>query len=118
MTNRQGLPLSTDRQKMAPAKRQAGGAAMKTIDAGEDFRMGRVVGRLFEALFANAATFLALAALLSLPTLLLSLYLTADLTRSMGLTPAGTFVPGQMGHFFVVTGTSMLVYVVFGFLLQ
>src|SRR5215469_10833103 len=102
MTNRQGLPLFPDRQKIAPAKRQAGG----------------VVGRLFEALFANAATFLALAALLSLPTLLLNLYATADFTRSMGLTPAGTFVPGQMGHFFLITGTSMLVYVVFGFLLQ
>ena len=91
---------------------------MTTIDSSEDFRMGRVVSRLFDALFANAITFLALAALLSLPSLLLSLYATADLTNSMGVTPAGRFVPGRMGHFFLTTGLSTLVYVVFGFLLQ
>src|SRR5215469_13711208 len=120
MTIRQTRGLASFQR---PAKdgaweKPSGGAAMTTIDTGDDFRIGRVVGRLFEALFANAATFLALAALLSLPSLLLSLYATADLTRSMGLTPAGTFVPGQMGHFFLITGTSLLVYVVFGFLLQ
>jgi hypothetical protein len=91
---------------------------MAVIDSAEDFRMGRVVSRLFEALFANAATFLALAALLSIPSLVLSLYLTSDITQSMGLTPAGTLVPGRMGHFFLITASSTLVYVVFGFLLQ
>lgn len=102
---------------MAPGQRQSGGAVMAIIDSAEDFRMGRVVTRLFEALRANAVTFLVLAAILSIPSLLLSLYVTSDFTR-MGVTQAGGFLPGHMGHFFLMTAASTLLYVAFGFLLQ
>src|SRR5689334_11218700 len=42
--------------------------------ASEDFRIGRVTSRTFEALFSNPATFLGLAGIFAVPPLLLSLY--------------------------------------------
>ena len=91
---------------------------MAIIDSAEDFRMGRVVSRLFEALLANAVPFLALTALLTIPSLLLSLYTVANVTQTMGLSAAGAIAPGGMGRFFQMTALSVLVYLVFTFLLQ
>jgi len=89
---------------------------MAIIDSAEDFRMGRVVSRLFAALRANAVTFLALAALFSIPYLIFNLYITSDITR-MGMTPAGTFVPGRIGHFILISESAMVIYMVFDFLM-
>jgi len=103
---------------MKPEQKRAGGAAMAIIDSPEDFRMGRVVSRLFEALLANWVLFLALAALSTIPTMLLSIYTVSDLTQNMGMTPAGAIVPGRMGRFFEITALSSLLYLIFTFLLQ
>jgi len=46
----------------------------RVIEPAEDFRIGRVVSRLFDTLFANPLTVLALAGLLLLPALLIPLY--------------------------------------------
>jgi hypothetical protein len=91
---------------------------MAVVDSAEDFRMGRVVSRLFEALLANPVPFLALTALLTIPSLLLSLYTITNVTQTMGVTPAGGIAPGGMGRFIEVTGSAALVYLVFTFLLQ
>ena len=56
--------------------------------------MGRVVSRLFEALLANAVPFLALTALLTIPSLLLNLYTVTNVTQTMGVNPAGGIVSG------------------------
>ncbi|HEY1877298.1 MAG TPA: hypothetical protein VGG66_07490 [Rhizomicrobium sp.] len=89
---------------------------MAVIESAEDFRIGRVVSRLFEVLRANAVLFLALAALSTIPTMLLSIYTLSDLTQ--GMTPAGAMVPGRMGRFFEITTLSSLLYLIFTFLLQ
>lgn len=91
---------------------------MAIIDSAEDFRMGRVVSRLFEALLANAVPFLALTALLTIPSLLFSLYTTADVAQTMGVNAAGGIVPGRTGRFVETSLLAMLVYLVFTFLLQ
>lgn len=90
---------------------------MTTIDTAEDFRIGRVVSRLFNALFANLATFLALAALLMIPMLLLTLYMTANLAR-VGMTAAGGIAPGGGWNFFWLIVIQFLVYLIAGYLLQ
>lgn len=91
---------------------------MATVDSAEDFRIGRVVSRLFEALLANPVPFLALTALLTLPSLLLSLYTVTNITQTMGVTAAGGIAPGGMGRFVEMSALSGLVYLVFTFLLQ
>lgn len=91
---------------------------MAIVDSAEDFRMGRVVSRLFGALTANAVPFLALTALLTLPQLLLSLYISTNVTQTMGMTPAGGIAAGGMARFFEMSALSGLVYLVFTFLLQ
>ena len=91
---------------------------MAIIDSAEDFRMGRVVSRLFDALIANAVPFLALTALLTIPSLLFSLYTIANVTQTMGVSGAGTLAPGGTGRFFAVSGLAGLIYLVFTFLLQ
>jgi len=91
---------------------------MAIIDSAEEFRMGRVVSRLFDALLANPVPFLALTALLTIPSLLLSLYVTSNVTQAMGMNPAGGIAPGGTGRFFEMSALSGLVYLVFTFLLQ
>jgi hypothetical protein len=103
---------------MPPGKRQEDGAVMAVIDSAEYFRIGRVVSRLFEVLRANAVLFLALAALSTIPSMLLSIYTLSDVTQTMGITPGGAMVPGRMGRFFEFTTLSALIYLVFAFLLQ
>src|SRR5579872_6338346 len=112
------LPPRAGRRNMAPGKQQAGGADMAVIDSAEDFRMGRVVSRLVEALLANAVPFLALTALLTIPSLLLSLYTVTNITQTMGVSATGAIAPGRVGRFFEMTSLSVLVYLVFTFLLQ
>jgi len=91
---------------------------MAVLDsAAEDFRMGRVVSRLFNALFSNAITFLALAALLSIPMLLLSLYTITNLA-GLGINPAGGVAPGRGVNFFWLIALQTTVYLVFSYLLQ
>jgi hypothetical protein len=91
---------------------------MAIIGSAEDFRLGRVVSRLFEALLANAVPFLALTALLTIPSLLLSLYTITNITQTMGVSATGAIAPGRIGRFFEMTSLSVLVYLVFTFLLQ
>jgi hypothetical protein len=91
---------------------------MAIVDSAEDFRIGRVVSRLFEALLANAVPFLALTALLTIPSLLLSLYTITNVTQTMGITAAGAIAPGAVGRFVEMSGLAGLVYLVFTFLLQ
>jgi len=93
------------------------GWVMTTIDTAEDFRIGRVVSRLFNALFANWVIFLTLATLLMAPLLLLSLYTTANFA-SMGITPAGGIAPGGLGSFFRLFALQMVIYTIFYYLLQ
>jgi hypothetical protein len=90
---------------------------MAVLDSAEDFRIGRVVSRMFNALFANLAVFLPLAALLAIPTLLLTLYTTANLAN-MGMTPAGGIAPGGGLAFFRIAALQGAIYLVFGFILQ
>lgn len=90
---------------------------MAILDSAEDFRIGRVVSRMFNALFANLATFLALAALLMIPMLLLTLYTTTNLAH-MGMTPAGGIIPGAGLTFFSMIAIQSLVYLIVGYLLQ
>lgn len=90
---------------------------MTTIDTAEDFRIGRVVSRLFNALFANLATFLALAALLMIPMLLLTLYTSTNLAR-MGMTPAGGILPGGGWNFISMMVIQTVVYLIVAYLLQ
>lgn len=90
---------------------------MAAIDTAEDFRIGRVVSRLFNALFTNLATFLALAALLTVPMLLLTLYTTTHLA-GVGINPAGGIVAGKGMSFFGLMMVQLIVYLVFSFLLQ
>jgi len=90
---------------------------MAVIDTAEDFRIGRVVSRLFNALFANLGVFLPLTALLTIPSLLLTLYGTTNLAN-MGVTAAGAIAPGGGMAFFRQIMLQTAVYVVFGFILQ
>jgi uncharacterized membrane protein len=90
---------------------------MAVLDTAEDFRIGRVVSRLFNALFANSATFLTLAALLMIPVLLLTFYTSANYA-SMGITAAGGLAPGAGWSFFRLLLLQMTIYIVFSYLLQ
>ena len=90
---------------------------MAVLDSAEDFRVGRVFSRLFDALFANLAVFLPLAALLTIPTLLLTLYTSTNLAN-MGITPAGEIAPGGGMTLFRMAMLRMALYVIFGFILQ
>jgi len=90
---------------------------MTTLDSAEDFRIGRVVSRLFNALFANLPIFLPLAALLTIPNLLLNLYTTSH-PGSTGLNPAGGFAPGGGLAFFRLVVLQSLIYIVFSYILQ
>jgi len=90
---------------------------MAVLDTAEDFRIGRVVSRLFNALFANLGVFLPLAALLTIPNLLLTLYTTSHLTSS-GLTPAGALAAGGASAFFRLIALQSLVYIILSFILQ
>jgi hypothetical protein len=94
------------------------GRGMTIADTTEEFRIGRVVSRLFNALFANAVSFLTLTALLTIPSLLLSLYTVSNISHAMGLAPVGGLMPGGMGRLFETSALSVLVYLVFSFLLQ
>jgi hypothetical protein len=91
---------------------------MAIIDSAEEFRIGRVVSRLFDALLANAVPFMALAALLSIPALLLGLYNIQNISQTMGMNPAGGFIAGGIGRFFETSVLTTLVNLVFTFLLQ
>lgn len=91
---------------------------MAIVNSADDFRMGRVVSRLFEALLANPVPFLALTALFTVPSLLLSLYTVTNITQTMGVTAAGGIAPGGMGRFIEMSSLSGLVYLIFTFLLQ
>jgi hypothetical protein len=89
---------------------------MATLDSAEDFRIGRVVSRMFNALFANAASFLALAALLSIPSLLSVVYTTLN-PQSMGMNGVG-FQPGGGWLFLRYMAVNLLIYFIFGYMLQ
>ena len=91
---------------------------MAIINSAQEFRIGRVVSRLFDALLANAVPFLALTALLTIPSLLLSLYTTTNVTQTMGVNAAGAIAPGGGVRFAEMGLAGMLVYLVFTFLLQ
>jgi hypothetical protein len=56
----------------------------------EEFRIGRVVSRTFNAVFAHPVTFLALAALIAIPSLLLDYYLVAFQPTDASLASGGT----------------------------
>ncbi len=103
---------------MEPAKEQTGGAVMVVVDSAEDFYMGRVVNRLFEVLLANAVPFLALTALLTIPSLLIGLYTAGNITQFASATPAGGIAPSAIGQFFQTVVLGAFVNLVFAFLLQ
>src|ERR1700749_4741953 len=90
---------------------------MAIVDTAEEFRIGRVVSRLFDALFANLVTFLALAALLMIPVLLLTIYTTTNLA-SVGVNPTGGIAVGGGMHFFGLIMAQTVIYLVFGYILQ
>jgi len=90
---------------------------MTTLDSAEDFRIGRVVSRLFNVLSANFGTFLALTALLTIPTLLHSVY-TALNPASTGMAGTGGFQPGGGLIFLRYMTIGLLIYFIFGYTLQ
>jgi len=92
------------------------GWAVTTIDTAEDFRIGRVVSRLFNVLFANWTIFLSLTAFLTIPTLLFTAY-TALNPASTGMGANG-FLPGGVLRFFEHSALALLIYFVFGYTLQ
>jgi hypothetical protein len=91
--------------------------AMAVLDTADDFHIGRVVSRMFNALFANLGVFLPLAALLTIPTLLWTLYTSISPTN-MGMTTAGDITAGGGFTFFRMAMFQFAIYLVFGFILQ
>jgi hypothetical protein len=89
---------------------------MAVADTAEDFRIGRVVSRLFNALFANLAVFLPLTALLSIPSLLLTIYTTLHpaITGIQG----AQFAPGGALAFLRYQAVVLMIYFIFGYTLQ
>lgn len=82
----------------------------------EEFRIGRVVSRLFSALLANPLTFLALATLLTIPSTMLRVYISINPT-SAGM--SGVLLrPGGLSYFLRYEALALGIYFLFGYTLQ
>lgn len=88
----------------------------RVFQPAEEFRVGRVVSRMFQVLFANWVIFLALGALLSIPSTLLRVYASMNPTLS-GLNGA-LLRPGGLFLFWRYESVGLLVYFLFGYMLQ
>ena len=88
----------------------------RVFQPAEQFRIGRVVSRMFHVLFANWPAFLPLAALLSIPSTLLRVYASMN----PALSGLGTAVlrPGGLFLFWRYETVALAVYFLFGYTLQ
>lgn len=95
-----------------------------TIDKVEEFEMGRVISRTFSVLTRNAVIFLTLSAFLNVPTLLVTLYnarnnpLITATVRTTDPAARAALIMGQAGQVFVTSMVTLLISLIFAFVLQ
>ena len=90
---------------------------MTAVETGEDFRIGRVVSRLFQTLFGNLGVCLPLGLLLMIPLLLLNLYIALSAPNT-GLSPQTALIAGGGGRMVLLIVGQAVLYIIFGYTLQ